>query len=168
MGPFFLVKMNQENLEKLNNLASLAAQSQSCKLYDLEFSNNRLQIYLFKDNGQVDLEDCSQVSRFLDEKLESIDFLNSAYELEVSSPGLERQLKQDWHFQTALNKRIEVKLFQAYGRYSPEPKKLEKQKILQGKLVAIEGEKIQIHHDSGVKLELELAWITKANLVFEF
>ena len=83
-------------------------------VYDAEYKKeggeNVLRIYIDSDSG-VDLDDCEKVSRALSDRLDELDPIKGAYELEVSSPGLERILNRNWHFDKAIGKKIYVKLF---------------------------------------------------------
>ena len=49
----------------------------------------------------------------MSDELDKEDFIPEAYILEVSSPGLGRQLKKDRHFEKSLGKKVDVKLFEA-------------------------------------------------------
>ena len=85
-------------------------------LFDVEFvkegGDKYLRAYIDKEGG-VTIDDCETVSRFLSDELDKEDFIPEAYILEVSSPGLGRQLKKDRHFEKSLGKKVDVKLFEA-------------------------------------------------------
>ena len=72
------------------------------EIYDVEYvkegSDWYLRAYIDKEGG-VDIDDCEAVSRALSDKLDEEDFIEDAYILEVSSPGLGRSLKKDRHFE---------------------------------------------------------------------
>ena len=86
------------------------------RIYDLEYvkegSDKYLRAYIDKDGG-VTIEDCEAVSRRFSDELDREDFISEAYILEVSSPGLGRQLKKDRHFENSLGEEVELKLFEA-------------------------------------------------------
>ena len=86
------------------------------RIYDVEYvkegSDWYLRAYIDKDGG-VNIEDCEKVSRAFSEKLDEADLIKDAYILEVSSPGLGRQLKKDRHFENSLGEEVELKLFEA-------------------------------------------------------
>ena len=71
-----------------------------------------LRAYIDKDGG-VNIQDCENVSRAYSDKLDEADIISEAYILEVSSPGLGRQLKKDRHFENSLGEEVELKLFEA-------------------------------------------------------
>ena len=86
------------------------------ELVDIEYvkeaGENYLRAYIDKEGG-VDINDCEAVSRRLSDLLDEKDFIPDAYILEVSSPGLGRQLKKDKDFVRENGKEVEVKLFKA-------------------------------------------------------
>ena len=71
-----------------------------------------LRCYIDKDGG-VMIDDCEAVSRRLDPLLDEADFIEDAYTLEVSSPGLGRQLKRPRDFAYASGREVELSLFRA-------------------------------------------------------
>ncbi len=68
-------------------------------------------VYIDGDNG-VTLSDCEAVSRQLEARLDALDPIAEPYELEVSSPGIERRLSRPWHFEKAIGKKVAVHLFE--------------------------------------------------------
>jgi ribosome maturation factor RimP len=91
-------------------------EKQGVRIYDVEYvkegSDWYLRAYIDKDGG-VNIEDCEAVSRAYSEKLDEADLIADAYILEVSSPGLGRQLKKDRHFENSIGEEVELKLFEA-------------------------------------------------------
>ena len=87
------------------------------KLYDVEFVKEStdwfLRIYIEKDGHTIDLDDCEKVSNAVGDKLDEVDPITSAYNLEVSSCGLERHLREPKHYSWAVGKNISVKLYKA-------------------------------------------------------
>ena len=63
--------------------------------------------------GGITIDDCVEISHSIEAKLDAEDFIKEAYILEVSSPGLGRQLKKDRDFEKSIGKDVEVKLFKA-------------------------------------------------------
>jgi len=111
------------------------------ELYDVEFvkesSEYFLRIYIEKENHTIDLDDCEKVSDAVGEVLDEKDPISQAYNLEVSSCGLERHLREDKHFMWALGKKVLVKLYKAING----------QKQYEGVL--------QIYFDGALMLKLE-------------
>lgn len=86
------------------------------ELVDVEYvkegSDYYLRVYADKEGG-INIDDCVQISRSLEEKLDAADRMTDAYILEVSSPGLTRPLKKEKDFQRNLGKKVDVKLYRA-------------------------------------------------------
>ena len=84
------------------------------EIYDIEYvkegSDWYLRAYIDKEGG-VTINDCESVSRALSDELDRADFIEDAYILEVSSPGLGRTLKKDKHLQKSLLQEVELKTY---------------------------------------------------------
>lgn len=84
------------------------------ELVDVEYvkegANWYLRVYADKEGG-ITIDDCVTISRALEAKLDEEDFIQDAYILEVSSPGLGRPLKKDKDFERNLGAAVEVKLY---------------------------------------------------------
>lgn len=76
-----------------------------------ENGNWYLRYYIDKPDG-VTLDDCEKISQEISRQLDVLDPIPYSYSLEVSSPGIERQLKSPRDFSNAINKLVEVKTFQ--------------------------------------------------------
>lgn len=99
---------------RTEELLAPIVQAQGVEIYDVEYvkegSDWYLRAYIDKEGG-VDIDDCEAVSRALSDKLDEEDFIEDAYILEVSSPGLGRSLKKDRHFAKSIGADVEVKTF---------------------------------------------------------
>ena len=69
-----------------------------------------LRLFIDKPGG-VDVEDCQDLSRTVEPVLDVEDFIEPAYNLEVSSPGLDRPLRKPEHFARFAGQRVHVKTF---------------------------------------------------------
>ena len=89
------------------------------EIYDVEYvkegSDWYLRVYIDKPEG-VNIGDCETVSRALSDKLDEKDFIEDAYILEVSSPGLGRTLKKDKHLEKSLGEEVEIRLFKPINK----------------------------------------------------
>ncbi|MCR5322379.1 MAG: ribosome maturation factor RimP [Lachnospiraceae bacterium] len=83
--------------------------------YVKEGSDMYLRAYIDKEGG-ITVDDCETVSRRLDKLLDEKDFIPDAYILEVSSPGLGRQLKKDKDFIRENGKQVDIKCFKAIDK----------------------------------------------------
>lgn len=109
----------------------------SFELVDVEYVKEAgtwyLRAYIDKEGG-INIDDCELVSRALSDKLDELDFIEEAYILEVSSPGLGRPLKKDKDLKRSLGEEVEVRTYRA----------IEKQKEFTGVLKSFDEESITI------------------------
>lgn len=111
-----------------------------------------LRVFIDKEGG-VDLDDCQDLSRKLEELLDVQDLIKTSYILEVSSPGLDRELKKPRDFQREMGKDIDVSLF------AP----LDGKKVVTGPLSAYDGETINVG-DMAIPMDK----VAKVNLHIDF
>ena len=125
----------EENVKKLlapiiNNLGY--------KVYDIiyekEGKDNYLRIFIDKENGVIDLNDCETVNNAINDILDEKDLIKSSYMLEVSSPGLERRIRSDEHLEMNISKEVEVHTF----------KPIENSKIIKGILNSFDDNTIEV------------------------
>ena len=113
---------------------------------------------LFVDKpGGITIDDCQRISEILGERLDEIDPIPTAYQFEVSSPGLDRPLTKLHHFQRAVGNQVRVRT------YGP----IEGRRNFKGELVQVDGETLHIEID-GILYMVPLEQVAKANLVYEF
>lgn len=134
--------------------------------YELEYvesvkegQNNILRVVIDKPSGLLTTEDCEIVSRKIEDKVDGLVKMEDGYILEVSSPGLERVLKNIKLYKKYIGKEILVKLY----------KKLDGTKELVGKLVGVSDDNsaIELEINSNV-ISLKLAEIASANTIYNF
>ena len=80
------------------------------RLYDIHFNHVSMMLRIFIDrgSGSITIADCKKASQKIMSALDRDEELPGSYALEVSSPGIERHLKQPKHFEWAVGKLIEV------------------------------------------------------------
>jgi ribosome maturation factor RimP len=78
--------------------------------YVKEGSDYYLRVYADKEGG-ITINDCEIVNRALGDLLDKDDYIDDAYILEVSSPGLTRPLKKENDFKRSIGKLVEIKTF---------------------------------------------------------
>lgn len=87
-------------------------------LWDVEYVKEGaemvLRITIDKEDG-IGIDDCEKVHRTIDPVLDEADPIENAYRLEVSSPGVERALTRNEHFDFCLGVEVEVKLFAPFN-----------------------------------------------------
>lgn len=104
-------------IQKIQEIATGVATSYGCELYDIEMtgtgSGRTLVVYIDKAEG-IGIEDCSNISKGLNNFLDESDLVPGCeYNLEVSSPGLDRKLKTKRHFEQVLGKKAYFQLKQS-------------------------------------------------------
>lgn len=105
--------------EKVETLLQSKITELGYNLYDVEYTkegkNYFLRIYIDKENG-IDLNDCEKVNDGIMDLLDQADYIKEQYFLEVSSPGIERVLRKEKHFDLVMGEEIEVNLFKAMNK----------------------------------------------------
>ena len=101
--------------EKVEKLLKLVIEENGYELYDVEYAkegkNYFLRIYIDKPDG-IDLKDCEKVNDLINELLDKADYIKEQYFLEVSSPGIERNLRKEKHLEQNIGNEVYIKLFQ--------------------------------------------------------
>lgn len=154
--------MSKELIEKITEIILPVLEAKNYDLVDIEYKPSPegkvLTIYIDKDGG-VSLRDCEDVSMMLSLILDSYDLIQEHYLLEVSSPGIYRELKKEKDFQRYLGHRIKVKLYEALKIGG-----LEKQKVFIGKLKEYTNNTLTIVLDNNFELSIDKKLIAKVNL----
>ena len=146
--------------QKAGELLLPIVESHGFELVDVEYvkegANWYLRVYADKEGG-INIDDCVLISRALEAKLDAEDFIEDAYILEVSSPGLGRPLKKEKDYLRSIGKSIDIKLYQA----------VEKQKEFTGILKEYSKDHIilEIDHED---MTFEMKGIANARLSLDF
>jgi ribosome maturation factor RimP len=135
-------------------------ESLDCEFVGIEYGRqgNRglLRVYIDKENG-VGVKDCQRVSHQLSGVLDVEDVIQGQYQLEVSSPGLDRPLFTLAHFEQFAGHEVKLKLV------TP----IEGQRKFKGTLQGVEDEQVIVNIGEN-ELVLALGAIDTANLIPEF
>lgn len=135
------------------------------EIYRVQFKKEgpdwKLKVFLDKtmdaESEYVSIDECTDVSRYLNEKLDELDFIDRAYMLEVSSPGLDRELFKETDFIRYKDRLVEAKLYQA----------IDGRKNIEGTLISKEGGILKLLVD-GVEVSIPEDKISKLNLAIVF
>jgi ribosome maturation factor RimP len=98
-----------ERLSKIEAVVHPVVQSHGLDLVDLDWrrQGRRFVLRVFVDKpGGAGIEDCARLSREAGDILEVSRLIPESYDLEVSSPGLDRQLRSDREFRWASGKKV--------------------------------------------------------------
>lgn len=116
-----------------------------------------LRAYIDKPGG-ITVDDCEAVSRRLSDLLDEKDFIDDAYILEVSSPGLGRPLKKEKDFARSIGEEIEIRTFRA----------IEHEKEFTGILRSYDKEKLVVELEDKEQMEFARDNIALVRLAFDF
>ena len=143
--------------ERIRGIAARAADENNLELVHTQIvgASKNLTVRVFIDKpGGVTHEDCSSVSRQMDAILDAEDFIPGNYTLEVSSPGLERELYSLNDFEKFVGNLAKIKTSEA----------VEGQKNFRGRIVGIQDDVIIFEDKSKGTVRLLYAVVVKANL----
>ncbi len=136
------------------------AERYGVEIYDVEYVKEGnewyLRAYIDKEGG-VNINDCENVSRAFSDVLDEKDFIEDAYILEVSSPGLGRTLKKDRHLSKSIGQEVEIKTY----------KPINKCKEFAGVLESFDENEIVID-ENGTKIQFNRADIAIIRLALDF
>jgi ribosome maturation factor RimP len=148
-------------IERVRSLAGSAAAVRSLSLFDLEYrlSGRRwwFRVTLDREDGLVTLADCEAVSRHLSVLLDVEDVVPHAYELEISSPGVERPLRSPADFRRFKGRTAKVVL--GVGPLAGQ--------ALEGEILGAEGEEVSLQAQGEI-LQIPMSWIKRAHLSVDF
>jgi ribosome maturation factor RimP len=166
--PLFSFMAAANVIERVCALAGRVAGSHGLVIFDVQFRRESsglvLRVRLDRPGpsataeDSVGIEDCERVSRDLGALLDVEDVVPEAYTLEVSSPGLDRPLRDagDYHRFAGRRAKIVMRV------------PVDGQKFFKGRLGGIEGERVLIDGDDGRRHGVPIDVITRANLEVEF
>lgn len=144
-------------------------QKNEFELVDVEYvregSNWFLRAFIDKPDG-ITIDDCEVVSREFSELLDKEDFIDDAYILEVSSPGLGRQLKKDKDLKRSIGEEVEIKLYK--GIKQMRRNKEVSVKELSGFLVSYDDNTITIELEDETTMEVQRTDIAIIRLAIHF
>ena len=133
-------KTRKNTADRVEEIIRRPVEEAGYVLWDVDYykegTDHNLLVTIERPGGgaPIGLEDCEKVTRLIDPILDEADPIEESYYLEVSSPGLERELKRREHFEAFLGSRVRAKLF-----HSPDGKK-----TIEGVLKAYEGGRVTL------------------------
>lgn len=139
-----------------------------CELVDVEVAGGssqshvvRVTIDRIEGDGKVAIEVCARISREVGAQLDATSAIAGAYNLEVSSPGMDRLLAREKDFVAACGKTVKLKTRRPVGG----------RRRFTGRLVDFtqtEGEAIVALSVDGQEYEIPFADVEKANSIYQF
>ncbi|OGO91363.1 MAG: hypothetical protein A3F41_00520 [Coxiella sp. RIFCSPHIGHO2_12_FULL_44_14] len=135
-----------------------AVEALGFELYGCEFQTqphcSTLIVYIDSPKG-VTLDDCVKASRSIGAVLDVEDPISGRYELEVSSPGIDRPLFTLPHYERVCGEKVKLRLRHARDN----------QRNFVGVLKAVAGDQITLLLDNGSERVLDFADVDKAKLI---
>ena len=160
-------KLTQELRQKIEEWALEAADANGLQLFDIEPTvRGRWIIRVFverigelEEGEGVNVDECAEVSRYMEAYLDAEEGIPDNYVLEVSSPGLERPLKEPKHIERAVGKRVEL----------VTRKQLAGKNKVVARLLSFDGETLELELED-VEKPVEIDWedVAKARLKYDF
>jgi len=147
--------------QKVEQLLLPITDSRGYELVDVEYVKEGgtwyLRSYIDKKGG-ITIKDCEKVSRLLSKKLDEQDFIDEAYIMEVSSPGLGRVLKKEKDYIRSMGKELELRTYRAF----------DKQKEFYGTLAAYDDDSVTIECEDGENKTFQKSDLALIRLAFDF
>ena len=132
--------------EKVESIILEPIEKLGYNLYDVEYVKEGkdyfLRIYIQAEKG-IDLTDCEKVSNEITEILDKEDPIKEQYFLEVSSTGVEKNLRKERHLEENINNEVQIKLF----------KPIDGQKQYKGILKSFDNNYLILQTDKELKLD---------------
>ena len=151
----------EEYEQKAEELITPIVEANGFELVDVEYVKEGgtwyLRAYIDKEGG-ITVDDCEAVSRIFSDKLDELDFIEDAYIMEVSSPGLGRPLKKEKDYVRSMGKEVEIRT------YRP----INKEKEFYGILSAYDESSVTITTEDQKEQTFEKADIALIRLAFDF
>lgn len=152
--------MDSKIVESIRQAVIPSLVSQGLELVDIEYLRGSggwtLRLFIDKEGG-ITLDDCTSVSHQIGDLIRVKDIINQSYTLEVSSPGLNRPLKNVKDFERAMGREVKIKTH----------KPIQGRKNFKGVLVAYRHGIVRISVDFK-NYDIPLSDIIRANLVYNF
>jgi ribosome maturation factor RimP len=143
--------------ERVREIAERVAGENGLELVHVESagSERQMAVRIFIDKpGGVTVDDCTIVSHTVGTILDVEDFIPTAYTLEVSSPGLERELYSLRDYEKSAGKLAKLKVRQP----------IDDQRNFRGRIAGVAGENVIFDDKTKGQVEIPFALIAKANL----
>ena len=155
---FALVTMDKVSItEYVRGVAEKVTEAKGVELVNVETAGTKkdlvVRIFIDKDGG-VTLEDCTLISRATEEILDGEDVIPTRYVLEVSSPGIERELYSLADFVKFTGQLAKIKL----------SSEIDGQKNFVGVISSVDGDKITVEDRTSGTISFDYATVAKANL----
>ena len=170
-GPLFVlfVLSNSDNIQtRVRALAEPIAADVGCEILDVELKgggkNRTLRVVAERldEHGPgtgIQIKEITKITKSLGYELEVDDFIPFAYRLEVTSPGVERDLKTDRDFEKFRGQRVKVVTNEELANGD---------RVVEGELVEFGAERLVVKTDDEREIEVPRAAVRRARNVYDF
>jgi len=150
--------LSENIVEKVKEMLQPLIEERGLKLVDVEYITGGkpvLRIYVYNPEG-TSIEDCEWISRRIGALLDVEDIIPVSYILEVSSPGLDRKLKNKEEYEIFKGRDVKI--------ITKEP--INGRNVFEGTLKGLEGENVLLQ-ENGETIKIPLEKISRTNLEFK-
>ena len=148
--------------EKIEELVTKPITDLGYRVYDVmyvkEGKDNFLRIFIDNDKG-ISLDDCEKVNDAITDMLDEADIIKDQYFLEIFSPGVERNIRKDKHFEESIGKEVNIKLFKPLDN---------KEKEITGILKGFDKETVKIETDKNEEITIPRNNISSIKWAFKW
>lgn len=148
--------------EKIEELVTKPITDLGYRVYDVmyvkEGKDNFLRIFIDNDKG-ISIDDCEKVNDAITDMLDEADLIKDQYFLEISSPGVERNIRKDKHFEESTGKEVNIKLFKPLEN---------KEKEITGILKGFDKETVKIETDKNEEITIPRNNISSIKWAFKW
>ena len=155
--------------ERVESLIKQKIEDLGYQLYDVQYVKEGqsyfLRVFIEKENGSIDLNDCEKVNDGISDLLDEASYIKEQYFLEVSSTGIEKVLRKDKHLEDNIGNNVQVNLFKPVELLG---KKL---KEVQGMLKSFDKDTITLQIDNAkeeVEIPIQRKDISQIKTVFDW
>ena len=155
--------------ERVESLIKQKIEDLGYQLYDVQYVKEGqsyfLRVFIEKENGSIDLNDCEKVNDGINDLLDEASYIKEQYFLEVSSTGIEKVLRKDKHLEDNIGNNVQVNLFKPVELLG---KKL---KEVQGMLKSFDKDTITLQIDNAkekVEIPIQRKDISQIKTVFDW
>ena len=161
--------------EKVEELVTKPINELGYRVYDVmyvkEGNDNYLRIFIDNDTG-ISLDDCEKVNDAINPILDEANYIKDQYFLEVSSPGVERRLRKNKHFEASIGKEVDINLYSPItlkqDEINEKKKKNNTTKNISGILKSFDENNITLEIESNEEIKIERKNISNIKIKFNW
>ena len=153
-----MAKKGGNTVDLVTEIVKPIVEQLGLSLWDVRFvkegADYFLRIFIDSENG-ITIEDCEKVSRAVDLPLDEADPISHSYCLEVCSPGIERELKKEEHFQAFIDSPIMVKMIRPIDKLGKEFSGILKESDRNTVKIDVDGDIVTVNKKDTVWIKLD-------------